>query len=251
MVAKRSSQTELDAREFGVGVRCGGWRLGLLVARNVAPAKAGRTSANNRSLENDSSGTKKVSMNQFADLAGVSVSHVKYYYDAWQLAAKAGLVPASETIEFGDDNIAVDIDSIEDEDNPRTFWTWFYSQAKNPPKKTEKKQDSKVSAQSKSQGKTDGSNQTNSFDTQSNSDDIDLPDVSEVEAKEADNDLRRYELAEILEATRVLVGKIESYALPGTVSETKELALLQQIACQAEELFKAASSMKSEELVPQ
>jgi hypothetical protein len=31
--------TELDAREFGIHVRQGGWRLGLLVARNVEPRK--------------------------------------------------------------------------------------------------------------------------------------------------------------------------------------------------------------------
>ncbi|MCX5045500.1 hypothetical protein OG921_20240 [Aldersonia sp. NBC_00410] len=55
-----------DAREFGQHFKQGGWRLGLLVARNVEHGGAGGRPAENRSLEN---GSGKVSMSQFADLA--------------------------------------------------------------------------------------------------------------------------------------------------------------------------------------
>ena len=50
MAARKSepSQLERDAAEFGIGVRCGGWRLGLLVARNVEPGTAGRPTEESR-----------------------------------------------------------------------------------------------------------------------------------------------------------------------------------------------------------
>lgn len=64
-----------DAREFGRFVRQGGWRLGLLVARNCGD------------------GVGKVPIAQFAIEARIGTSTVSLYLRAWELAAEANLVP--------------------------------------------------------------------------------------------------------------------------------------------------------------
>jgi hypothetical protein len=90
-----------DACEFGRHFKQGGWRLGLLVARNVAPRKPGQPKADGgeNSPENG-----KVSISEFARLAGVSKSHVLYYYRAWQLAAKADECQLAEQLLPGDED---------------------------------------------------------------------------------------------------------------------------------------------------
>lgn len=232
MAARRTQTTQLniDAQEFGVGVRCGGWRLGLLVARNVEPGKAGKPSAANRSLENN-----KVSMNKFAELAGVSVSHVKYYYDAWELAAKANLVPAASKVEYGDDEICIDVDAIEDEDNPRTFWSWFYSNAKNPPKqKEEKKKVEKKEPEISSSTDEDEDDSDDDVD-----DDFGIQSFTKEEAAEADSSIQRGELLEVLESLRVMQSKLESAG----VAKGSNGDIYNQIASLALDLSTAATAM--------
>lgn len=226
------SQINRDAAEFGVGVRCGGWRLGLLVARNVAPGKAGRPKAeDNHSLENDS--PVKVSMNQFAELAGVSVSHVKYYYDAWELAAEAKLVPSADSIAPGDEEVDVEADSIEVDDNPRTHWTHFYGLAKNPPdkaKKPEKKRDS-IPADDNDAVDSD-------FGLADDSND-EIESMTEAEQAEADSSILRNELLEVLESLRGLEGRLTRI---GSVSSDPS-GLLGQIASAALDLNSMANAM--------
>lgn len=211
-------QIDRDAKEFGVGVRCGGWRLGLLVARSVEKGTAGRPKAEaNHSLENDS--PAKVSMNQFAELAGVSVSHVKYYYDAWELAAKANLVPSADSIKPGEDDVDVEADSIEVDENPRTHWSHFYQQAKNPqakaekPEKKEKKEDSTDHEVDEDFGLSDDDGENDSSMTES-------------ERAEADSNIFRNELLEVLESLRAVESRLTRI---GVVSDDKD-GLLSQIA---------------------
>ncbi|GAA2438003.1 hypothetical protein A7G45_00355 [Mycolicibacterium llatzerense] len=66
-----------DAREFGQHCKQGGWRLGLLVARNVHVSGDERGRSD---LEADKLG--RVTANQFADKAGVSARTVQLYYKA-------------------------------------------------------------------------------------------------------------------------------------------------------------------------
>lgn len=228
--AQQVSQIDSDAKEFGVGVRCGGWRLGLLVARNVAKGTAGRPKADaNHSLENDS--PAKVSMNQFAELAGVSVSHVKYYYDAWELAAKASLVPSAEKIMPGEDDIDVEADSIEVEDNPRTHWSHFYQLAKNPPpkpKEPEKKQDSKPDREV-----------DEDFGIADSDSDDEPESMTETERAEADSTILRNELLEVLESLRAVESRLTRI---GIVSGDKD-GLLGQIASAAMDIGTMSMAM--------
>jgi hypothetical protein len=76
-----------DAREFGLHVKQGGWRLGLLVARNVNPSNGQGT----RTDLVRSQG--RVSAVAFAREAGLSNQTVSLYLEAWERAADVGHVP--------------------------------------------------------------------------------------------------------------------------------------------------------------
>lgn len=111
-------RTQADAQEFGQHVRQGGWRLGLLVARNVEIGEAGRPSMENRNNRSNS----KVSGNEFARLSGVSRPKVLRYLAAWNLAAEQGVVPPASDLTPGT-NVDLDVDTL-------PAWSQFY-EAKN------------------------------------------------------------------------------------------------------------------------
>lgn len=72
-----------DALEFGQHVKLGGWRLGLLVARNVEKAKAGVRRGSDFNWNQNG----KVNAKQFAEKAGVGHAKVLRYLEAWNKAA--------------------------------------------------------------------------------------------------------------------------------------------------------------------
>lgn len=109
---------DTDATEFGRHFKQGGWRLGLLVARNV---DLGRGQGKPRPpvdevedasgvIGEKSQGIEKVSCSQFATTAGVSKQTVAHYYKAWQLAADDGKCTHAENLSPGDE----DLDQIEE-----------------------------------------------------------------------------------------------------------------------------------------
>jgi hypothetical protein len=96
----------MDAREFGIHTKQGGWRLGLLVARNV---------------EKDSRKTvshEKVSAAEFARTADTSAKTVLQYLKAWNKAAKDGHVPSSLELSPGEE-VDLDVDQLPD-------WSHYY-----------------------------------------------------------------------------------------------------------------------------
>jgi hypothetical protein len=134
-----------DAQEFGRHMKQGGWRLGLLVARNVEPGKPGRPAKRppvddliaDEPLEDDElsedsedvENQDKVSFSEFAAKAGVSKQHVANYYSAWQLAADDGKCQHAEQLSPGDE----DLDDIEEDDeHTRELWSKFLQKAKEP-----------------------------------------------------------------------------------------------------------------------
>lgn len=120
MKGNRVDHIDQDAAEFGVHIKAGGWRLGLLVARNVQPGTGeGRPPRNRETLT-----VVKVSAAEFARLAGTSVPRTLRYFDAWERAADVGLVPHAATLAPGDD---VEWDEEFNTVNP---WTNFYSSGK-------------------------------------------------------------------------------------------------------------------------
>lgn len=97
--AESAHHVTTDAAEFGIHMRQGGWRLGLLVARNVA-VSPGRVSPE--------SILPKVNATEFARRAGCSNDKILRHYAAWERAATAGLVPHAADITPGMD---VDLDA--------------------------------------------------------------------------------------------------------------------------------------------
>jgi hypothetical protein len=91
-----------DATEFGNHMRQGGWRLGLLVARNVAVAP-GRVAPETL--------LPKVNATEFARRAGTSNDRVLRHLAAWERAASAGLVPSSRTLNPGS-NVDLDVERL-------------------------------------------------------------------------------------------------------------------------------------------
>jgi hypothetical protein len=90
-----TEQVAADAAEFGLHVRQGGWRLGLLVARSVDPnGKGGRP----RKTPEGSEVPGKVSMAKFARGAGIDDHTVRRHLDAWEVAAGVGIVPAAANL---------------------------------------------------------------------------------------------------------------------------------------------------------
>jgi len=91
---------DTDAREFGQHFKQGGWRLGLLVARNVQPHKGQgkpRPQVDEGVIATADDKPTKVSGTEFATQSGVSKQCIAYYYKAWQLAADDGKCPHAET----------------------------------------------------------------------------------------------------------------------------------------------------------
>jgi hypothetical protein len=108
------ASVELDAREFGLHTRQGGWRLGLLVARNVEPGKGQNERGSRRSNRND----EKISAKKFADLAGTTAARVMRYWRAWEEAADKDIVPSSAGLTPGEE-VDLDVDELPD-------WSDYY-----------------------------------------------------------------------------------------------------------------------------
>ncbi|MCV7100729.1 hypothetical protein [Mycobacterium palustre] len=112
-----------DARDFGQHFKQGGWRLGLLVARNVyvSGTERGRSDL-------QASRVGKVTANQFAETAGVSARSVQLYYRAWELAAdKDECLHATELSPGSEDG---NINFDEDDDAMRAKWSAYYKAAR-------------------------------------------------------------------------------------------------------------------------
>lgn len=91
---------ELDAQEFGLHIKQGGWRLGLLVARDVEPGLKG----NQYMPAANAAG--KVSATEFGRLAfghENGEGRVMRYYRAWERSAAKGKVPHASELSPGDE----------------------------------------------------------------------------------------------------------------------------------------------------
>src|SRR5262245_40515597 len=97
---------ELDAREFGLHLGQGGWRLGLLVARNVENNGRGRPKKNDRSF------SEKATAAEFAKLAATSRPRVLRFLEAWERAAEDGVVPPSSELSPGEELDWLDVEQL-------------------------------------------------------------------------------------------------------------------------------------------
>lgn len=134
-IPREETTVDKDAAEFGLHFKQGGWRLGLLVARNVEKKQGKRTDLATSGEVTES----KVSAAEFAKRAGVSESTVKYYFDAWQIAAIKGRCTPAEDLSPGEDDVSSEFDEIETDDSTtnldmRKEWQGYMAQARKSPK---------------------------------------------------------------------------------------------------------------------
>lgn len=101
-----------DAIEFGQHIRAGGWRLGLLVARNVEKGDKGGSKR---------PAASKVSAQEFARVAKTSAPRVLRFLEAWELAAKDGHVPRASSLKPSQEVNKLDVDTLPD-------WQHYYQQ---------------------------------------------------------------------------------------------------------------------------
>lgn len=97
-----SPMVEMDAREFGLHLKEGGWRLGLLVARSVEPGTIAVGGGGGGAVVAITT-TGKTSASKFADDARTSVDRVMRYYRAWDRYATKGKVPPASDLTPGDE----------------------------------------------------------------------------------------------------------------------------------------------------
>lgn len=208
------SQLDKDADEFGAHVKAGGWRLGLLVARNVHVGEHGgdRSSATLQLKE-------KVTAAEFAKKAGVSERTVRNYYKAWELAADAGKVTHAAKL---DKDSLEDLDQMEDDDetdeNRRQIWRDFLRAAIRGNKK-----------------ETPPAPKPNPRAPQQNSTPAETPEKEEeIDTSDIDSGIMSTALTDMLETTRVLNGKVKAVE---TILNERDLEVLDEIESEARELI--------------
>lgn len=111
-----------DAVEYGHHVKQGGWRLALLVARNVAKGVGTANLRNQKTPANVGSGrpgSEKVTIAAFAKASGVSQERISAHLAAWDKAAADPdmRIPSSSDLDPGQD---VKCPAIE-------YWSDFYT----------------------------------------------------------------------------------------------------------------------------
>lgn len=226
-----TNQVTKDAAEFGSHFKQGGWRLGLLVARSVEQGTGG--SRDNRSHVNSSA---KVSMRQFAEMSGVSLTNVSYYYRAWELAADDGRCTKAKELIPGQDDLEDQYD--EDDEELRSDWSKYLKQARVAKKPVSQKDsassvsstatpagetglasviklnppsaepDSEPDSVTSSPIETESKDEVIQLDSLGSEDEDEEPPLTRSEILQADSAIQRTELLEMLESARSLFSKV-------------------------------------------
>ncbi|QNJ59281.1 helix-turn-helix DNA-binding domain protein [Mycobacterium phage MrMiyagi] len=227
-----------DAAEFGRHFKQGGWRLGLLVARNCLPSVGGRPTNESQNRPPVDSFTEKTSIREFAEIAGVSKSTVAYYYKAWELAADAGLVLHASELNPGDDDSGVSEleEDNEDDEERREKWKVFYRQARNGEKK---KAEPKAEAKPRAEEKKPDRLPVSSEGDESDSDVDELDQITPEQIAELDSANRKAEILERLESLRAVDNWLKSF---GPSMNSEETRLIGEIGFIALDLNTMAKS---------
>ncbi|AVD99684.1 hypothetical protein HWB51_gp066 [Mycobacterium phage Cuke] len=237
---KESTNWIEDANEFGRHFKQGGWRLGLLVARNCLPSVGGRPTNESQNRPPVDSFTEKTSIREFAEIAGVSKSTVAYYFKAWELAADAGLVLHSSDLNPGDDDSGVSEleEGNEDDEERREKWKVFYRQARNGEKKqAETKVEAKPKANEKKPERLPVSDDSED-ESDSETDEFDA--ITAEEIAELDSANRKAEILDRLETLRSVDEWLKSFGGALNSEETRLIGEIGFIALDLNTMAKVA-----------
>ena len=224
------------ARRFGELVRQPtGWTLGWLVVSGAYRQDSAGRPAKSAPVRKDG----KISVAKFAELADVSERTVLYYFQAWELAADAGQVPAAKDIENSEDwnDLLTDygMDEFDNADDIEQHWSNWYQQAKQGIKT--KAQQAKSKPEPKSEPKPEPKPEP-----KTKSDNIieEEPYISKPRFSE-----RRNGLLDILERARSIVNEV-SQIEEAEIMEDGEEELLKEIELEANRLLIFVSARRAE-----
>lgn len=225
------NQIDCDATEFGSHFRQGGWRLGLLVARNCEPKQGQRNLATSGEVTSPQvAKSNKLSCEQFAAKAGVSASTVKYYYAAWESAAEAGYCLSAKELNPGQDDLE---DFDEDDYERREIWSKFYQKAREPkkPKQQVEKKQTKEKTETKQEVK----------ETESSSETITLDEA------ELDAQFRHERIVNAREALEAHHNKLDELSVITTAEDVAAVEEIMRIAEAILNKCKELTQLKSED----
>lgn len=199
--------TNLKATEFARLNRQTGWRLAWLVVSSCEHGSAGRPT---KSVTGDQL-PDRLSLSQFAKLAGVGKTTVIYYYRAWNFAYEDGTAPCSAEdvptmVEWIDGHIEPPDEFCLDDDDLAHPWSFYFDWAKTGERPNPKRYDEDEDESESSESQQD----SNDVDDESDSvdDDFGMDDFTESEATEADSSIQRNELLELLESIRAVQARL-------------------------------------------
>lgn len=237
--------TTLKAAEFARLSRQTGWRLAWLVASSCEPGSAGRPPAKLGTSAQLTSG--KLTFGQFAKLAGVGKTTVRYYWHAWNFAYEDSMVPCKAEDVPTDcewqDGLMVPPDEFQlDDDDLGRPWAYYFDWAKTGQRPNPKRYED--NSEDEETDESEPEKQLNVVDDDDDSDSVDedfgLPDaMSEDEVAEADSSIQREQLLEVLETVQALTGRVSN--LNEILGDNDEL--LGQIASAALDLNSVANAM--------
>lgn len=237
------SQIDSDAIEFGNHFKQGGWRLGLLVARNVHISNGERS-------RSDIAASKlgKLTANQFAEKSGVSARTVQLYYKAWELASNRSdgpCVTPPQLLKPGQDD-TLSINELVEESDPderlkalNKLWLSFYHKAKGKDEKPEPKPEPKPAEKTVEVAATED-------DSDSNDDDSFVPIETQAELARKDKHNKIVESAESLERVADRFDQIGEVEEPDDIQAVQEIvAKAEAIAAKGRELLKLKAVPKA------
>lgn len=241
----------LKAAEFSRLARQTGWRLAWLVVSSAEPGTAGRPSEKSAT----SGQLKKVTLNQFAKLAGVGRSTVQYYYKAWEFAYQDSVVPCPAVnvpidVEWQDGQMIPPDEFQLDDDDLAHPWSFYfdwakYNQRPNPSGYEEDSEEEESSEPEESDNVVDGKFPVAEDETDE-SDSVDEDFGIEPESKESESIAQRLEkqdqadkLHEVLDSVRL---QIERVSGQGEIS-SDNYSILTEIVSAAEDLKIMAQAM--------
>lgn len=236
-------QIQSDRTEFANNFKQGGWRLGLLVARNVYISSGERS-------RSDLTAAKlgKLTANQFAEGIDVSARTVQLYYKAWELASNRNdgpCVTPPSLLKPGQDDSA-SINELVEETDPderlkalNKLWLSFYHKAKGKAEpKPEPKPETKPSE-----------SKTEDIEPQDDSDESDEDDFVPVEtqAKLAQQDKHN----KIIESVESLERVVDRFGQIGEVEEPDDIVAIQEIVAKAEAIAAKGRELLKLKAVPE
>jgi hypothetical protein len=241
-----AESVESKALEFGNTTRRLGWRLAWCVASCCEPNTAGRPSKIGSREPNS-----KVSMNEFASIAGVSRVTVQRYFKAWELASREGQgqgIPAADTLKPTDTEMPEAIEDDEAIEGLGHSWSYYYEFARTgkPPQSDDLQPDDELEEDTEPTDLAPAATPKAKTPTEKQLVEEAKQELLEDEEQRAETVAsQRYNaFTSCLESVRVLTDKLDDLQQYDTIGP-EEIEILTQISDLALDLSGKANALKA------